>query len=139
MCEVQKPTKWERVKKHFRENRKLYLAGGVCLVAGVVLGYSLKDDGDDVKMEALGDINLGDINFGELEKTTHNTTNNVTVNMGGHTHKIVKNTSTGEVFESVSAAAESAGVSPSMMSRHVNGHKDHISGDVYEIIGIGTA
>lgn len=65
MCEVQKPTKWERVKNHFRENRKVYLAGGVCLVAGAVLGYSLKVEGDDVKMEALGDIN-----FGELEKTT---------------------------------------------------------------------
>lgn len=140
MCEVQKPTKWERVKKHFRENRKVYLAGGVCLVVGVALGYSLKDEGDDVKMEALGDINLGDINFGELKKTTHNTTNNVTtVNMGGPMHKIVKNTSTGEVFESVTAAAESAGVSIPMMSKHINGHKDHISGDVYEIIGVGTS
>lgn len=134
MCEVQKPTKWERVKNHFRENRKVYLAGGVCLVVGVALGYSLKDEGDDVKMEALGDIN-----FGELDKSTHNTTNNVTVNMGGHMHKIVKNTSTGEVFESVNAAAESAGVPRTVMSRHINGHTDHVSGDIYEIIGIGTA
>ena len=135
MCEVQKPTKWERVKNHFRENRKVYLAGGVCLVVGVALGYSLKDEGDDVKMEALGDIN-----FGELDKSTNNTTNNVTtVNMGGPMHKIVKNTSTGEVFESVTAAAESAGVSTSSMSKHINGHTDHIFGDEYEIIGIGTA
>ena len=140
MNEDKKPTKWERVKNHFREKRNLYLAGGVCLVAGAVLGYSLKDEGDDVKMEALGDINLGDINFGELEKTTHNTTNNVTtVNMGGPMHKIVKNTSTGEVFESVTAAAESAGVSTSSMSKHVNGHTEHIFGDEYEIVGIGTA
>lgn len=54
-------------------------------------------------------------------------------------HKIVKNTSTGEVFESVNAAAESAGVSVSAMSKHINGHTDHIFGDEYEIIGIGTA
>ena len=139
MYEDQNPTKWERVKTHFRENRNLYLLGGVCLAAGAVLGYSLKDEGDEVKMEALGDINLGDINFGELEKTTHNTTNNVMVNMGGSMHKIVKNTSTGEVFESVTAAAESAGVSTSSMSKHINGHTDHIFGDEYEIVGIGTA
>lgn len=134
MNEDKKPTKWERVKNHFRENRNLYLTGGVCLVAGVVLGYSLKDEGDDVKMEALGDIN-----FGELDKSTHNTTNNVMVNMGGPMHKIVKNTSTGEVFESVTDAAESAGVSVSTMSKHINGHTDHIYGDEYEIIGVGTA
>ena len=134
MYEVQKPTKWERVKDHFRENRNIYLAGGVCLVAGAVLGYSLKDEGDDFALEAAGDMALGD-----MDKSTHNTTNNVTVNMGGPMHKIVKNNSTGEVFESVTAAAESAGVSISSMSKHINGHTDHIFGDEYEIVGIGTA
>jgi hypothetical protein len=134
MYEVQKPTKWERVKDHFRENRNIYLAGGVCLVAGAVLGYSLKDEGDVFALEAAGDMALGD-----MDKSTHNTTNNVTVNMGGPMHKIVKNNSTGEVFESVTAAAESAGVSISSMSKHINGHTDHIFGDEYEIVGIGTA
>lgn len=134
MCEDQKPTWWERVKNHFRENRSLYLAGGVCLAAGAVIGYSLKSEGDDFALEAAGDIN-----FGELDKSTHNTTNNVMVNMGGPMHKIVKNTSTGEVFESVTDAAESAGVSVSTMSKHINGHTDHIYGDEYEIIGVGTA
>ena len=134
MYEDQKPTKWDRVKNHFRENRNLYLVGGVCIAAGAVLGYSLKDEGDDFALEAAGDMALGD-----MDKSTHNTTNNVTVNMGGPMHKIVKNASTGEVFESLTDAAESAGVSVSMMSRHVNGHKDHISGDVYEIIGMGTS
>ena len=134
MYEDQKPTKWERVKTHFRENRNLYLLGGVCLAAGAVLGYSLKDEGDDFALEAAGDMALGD-----MDKSTHNTTNNVTVNMGGPMHKIVKNTSTGEVFESVTAAAESAGVATSTMSRHINGHSDHIYGDEYEIVGIGTA
>lgn len=134
MYEDQKPTKWERVKNHFRENRNLYLIGGVCLAAGAVFGYSLKDEGDDFALEAGGDMALGD-----MDKSTHNTTNNVTVNMGGPMHKIVKNTSTGEVFESVTDAAESAGVSVSTMSKHINGHSDHIYGDEYEIIGVGTA
>lgn len=134
MYEDQKPTKWERVKNHFRENRNIYLAGGVCLVAGAVLGYSLKDEGDDFALEAGGDMVLGD-----MDKSTHNTTNNVTVNMGGHMHKIIKNTSTGEVFESVNAAAESAGVPRTRMSNHINGRTDNVNGVEYEIIGIGTA
>lgn len=58
---------------------------------------------------------------------------------GGHMTKLVKCIETGEMWETVTDAAEAAGSSLSLMSRHLNDHKDDVYGLHYKIVGLGTA
>jgi|SoiMethySBSTD1v2_1073268.scaffolds.fasta_scaffold1166464_1 hypothetical protein len=67
----------------------------------------------------------------------HNIGNQQT--FGGPMTKLVKCLETGEVWETVTEAAEAAGASLSLMSRHLNGYKDHVYDKHYKIIGLGTA
>jgi len=58
--------------------------------------------------------------------------------LGGYLHKIVRCNETGQIWESVGAAADAVGVKPSNMSRHLNGGMDAINGHHFTIIGIGN-
>lgn len=134
-------SKIEKIKNHLKEHKREYLIGGSCLVGGVLIGA---------------------VAYAALPGTAVNVTNNIpvdvtvkpkiTVNpeitvkpvvnihntMGGYQQKLVKCLETGQIFESVKAAAEQAGVNPSYMSNHINGRTDHIMGNHYEIVGLGT-
>jgi hypothetical protein len=62
-----------------------------------------------------------------------------TVNNGGYMRKIVRCVETDELWPSISKAAEQAGASLSMMSKHVNGHTaDDINGLHYVIEGLAA-
>lgn len=69
-----------------------------------------------------------------------NNDNSSVVNFGGYARKIVKCLENDDLMESVKAAAASAGVNPSIMSKHLNGRPGYedIYGKHYEIIGLGT-
>lgn len=69
----------------------------------------------------------------------NNIGNQQTNTFGGPMTKMVKCLETGEIWETVTDAAEAAGTSLAYMSRHLNGHKDHLYDKHYKIIGLGTA
>ena len=52
--------------------------------------------------------------------------------------KFIQKEQTGDVWTTVKDAAEAAGVSVPMMSKHLNGRMPTIHGEVYSIIGLGT-
>lgn len=133
------PTRWESFKEHVSRNRYRYAAGGL-VVLGSVVGYAVgrsvgvaEGCGDVFELSIDGDEN-SHIHLGDGDSIETHTTNNYY----GHSTKIVKCLETGEVFETVSAASEAAGVGRTTMSKHLNGRQDHVNGYHYEIIGQGT-
>lgn len=67
-----------------------------------------------------------------------NNDNSSLVNLGGHTTKMVERLSDGHIWKKVTEAAVDAGVTPSYMSKHLNGHQPDVYGEIYKIIGVGT-
>ncbi len=65
--------------------------------------------------------------------------NNTTqVTLGGYAHNVVKCLETGQIWESVTKAAEDVGVTVSTMSKVLNGHSDGVQGLHYAIIALGS-
>jgi len=138
--------KYNAVKSHLIEHKKVYITGGICFIAGVASYAIISDDATQPQRR----IPIRNYNGGgnaqvsiEAESITDSpihveqTTNDIN-NFGGHSTKIVKCVETGEIFGSVNDAARSVGVAQSKMSLHLNGRKDHVYGYTYEIIGLGT-
>lgn len=134
-------SKIEKIKNHLKEHKREYLIGGGCLVGGVLIGAvayaALPGTAVNVTNNIPVDVTVKPKITVNPEITvkpvinTHNT-------MGGYQQKIVRCIETGQIFESVKAASEQAGVNPSFMSKHINGRVDHITGKHYEIVGLGT-
>ena len=138
MEEFTTPTRWERVKQHVVRNRYWYAAGGLAVVAGA-LGYSIGRSSADGEcghvLEVGGDVSDSPVLIGDGSTMENHTEIN---NYYGHSTKIVKCLETGEIWETVTEAAEAAGVARTTMSKHLNGNQEHINGYHYEIIGQGT-
>ena len=111
----------ERIKTHFRENQKFYK--GVGLGALLVLAFHHRP----VQI-----INT-------VAPVFHNN-NSSKVLMGGTLSKVIRNNTTGEIWKSITATAEAAGVPLSVMSKHLNGYPGYedIKGLTYSIIGVGN-
>lgn len=110
------------VKKHVEDNKTAYIVVG-SMVMGLVVGRILFGSKAIIHNSAVASpiVNIS-------SKVTN----------GGYTHKIVKCLETGQIWETVKDAAEAMEVSPSMMSKHINGHKDHISNLHFTIVGLGA-
>lgn len=67
-----------------------------------------------------------------------NNDNSSLVNFGGHMTKMVKRLSDGKIWETVTEAAGDEGFDMTRFSRHLNGHTEHLNGEIYTIVGIGT-
>lgn len=63
---------------------------------------------------------------------------NNTINNGGYMRKIVRCVETDEMWPSVGKAAEVAGVPISLMSQHLNGHKEVLNGMHFVIEGLAA-
>ena len=121
-------TKYQQVKAHVQENRAAYIAGAGGLAVGTISVLLLKGSNTQIVNTAAPVIS-----------PVFNNNNSSNVNFAGHMTKIVKCLETGEVWEKVTEAAEAVNAPVSAMSKHLNGHKDHIDGLHYQIIGMGTA
>lgn len=121
-------SKIEKIKNHLKEHKREYLIGGSCLVGGVLIGAMVKRP---IYIQANPNIAVN-------PAITVNPVVNVNNTMGGYQQKLVKCLETGQIFESVKAAAEQAGVSRTKMSKHLNGHTPSVEGIHYEIAGLGT-
>jgi hypothetical protein len=119
----------EKIKIHFKENKTVYLTSASCLAIGVTIGVLLKNRPQITIAPVIAPVITASPVF-------NNNPNNV--NFGGYAHKLVKCLETGEIWETVTETAKTAGVTASAMSRHLNGHKPHIDDFHYEIIGLGT-
>jgi hypothetical protein len=118
-------TKYQQVRAHVQRNKPTYIAG----ISGVAVG-------------AVGVVLLnrsGGVSIVNTIAPVFNNDNSSTVNFGGYMHKLVKCVETGEIWETVREAASAKGVYAPVMSKHLNGHTDHIKGLHFEIIGVGTS
>ena len=113
-------TMFMRIKEHVKKHQVVYsaVAGSVVTSTVFVLTRSF-----------VGSVNIAPV------------FNNVgpQVNFGGPMTKLVQCLETGEIWATVTEAADAAGVTLSYMSRHLNGHKEHLYGKHYKILGMGVA
>lgn len=141
-------SRWGKIKAHVKRNEDRYVSFAAGAISGAVLfGVHAYLNGHG-QTTINGDVvkNIGGGNASAEVKpvvainspVTIEQTTNVINNFGGHMTKIVRCVETGEIFDSVKKAAETAGVDRSYMSNHLNGRSDHISGQHYEIIGLST-
>jgi hypothetical protein len=114
----------DRVKRHLKENKKTYLIGAGCLAAG----YFLRRPGTTAIINNVAP---------NIAPSIAPVFNNVS-SFGGHMTKMVKRLSDGKMWETVTEAAAEEGFDLSRFSRHLNGHTEHLNGEIYAIIGIGT-
>lgn len=140
MLQEKVKAKLKKAKEHIVENKETYISGAVCLVVGVAVGQFISATTNTPQVVGGSASNDNDVQVGGDVNAPITITQNSTVvnNFGGHLCKIVKCVDTGEIFETAKAAAESAGVTASNMSRHLNGHTNSISGMTYEVVGVGT-
>ncbi len=117
----------DRIKLHVETNKELYIVGASCLYAGYTFGNH----------RSTHIVNSPIIS--PVISPVFNNDNSSIVNFGGHMTKIVKCLETGEVWEKVTEAADAVNAPVSVMSKHLNGHKDHLDGLHYQIIGVSTA
>ena len=107
----------EKIKAHFRKNKKLYMGIGI----GVVITLAIRKP---VVISVAPVFN----------------NSNQQINFAGHVTKVVKCLETGDMWEKVTEAAVAVGKPLSAMSKHLNGHAgyDALDGLHYKIVGVGT-
>lgn len=114
-----------QVKQHVSDHKEAYITGVVCVAITATV------------MSRTQIINTVAPVFNNNNSPV--AIANATANAyGGYATKIVRCLDTNETYDTVKEAAEAAGVIPSTMSRHLNGHRDHIGNKQYAIIGQGT-
>lgn len=116
-------TRIQKIKNHLRENKRLYLTGGLCFLGGAlsVAGYK-------------GTIQIVD-SFNVKYKST--ATNVVIAELArrGHPGNLVKCKETGEVFASQNRAAEVLGIRATDISKFFKGDKKAVGGYTFEKLG----
>jgi len=120
MEENSEPSRYQKIKQHLQDNKKVYLG----VAGGLAVGYLLR------KPNSAAIIN-------NVAPSIAPVFNN-TVNNGGYMRKIVRCLETDEMWPSVSKAAEAMGVTIPLMSHHLNGRHDHINDLHFVIEGLAA-
>ena len=144
----EKVSRWSKIKDHVKRNEDRYVSFAAGAVTSAVLfglhvylngNGKTTINGDVVENVGGGNANSNIENVTAINSPiTIDQTTNVINNFGGHMTKIVRCVETGEIFESVTKAADNAGVARTLMSKHINGHSAHIDNRTYEILGLST-
>lgn|SRR5512136_630616 len=113
-------TRIERLKSHIKENKKVYIVGGVCFVVGVSSTIVLCN-----KVRVTG-IVIGKNNT--LTQTT-------ILIRRGHPGNVIRCNETGEVFASQGRTASVMGINAARLSEHLSGKRDQVSGYTFEKLG----
>lgn len=120
---MEKKTVGQRVKSHFKKHKTKYLVGGTCAVVGVTVGVYLGNKGM---------INFQLVNTGSVSQV-QNIDNSINIlTRRGHAGNIVRCIETGETYASQNRAAEVLGLDKSILSKHLNGLKEHVNGLHFE-------
>ena len=121
----------ETIKTHIMDNKRIYVVGVSSLTLGILIGAACKN-------RPINIVNTVAPSFNNTVAPIMNNSSSSTVDLGGYARKLVRCNETGFIWESVKDAAEAMGVSSAMMSRHLNGAREHISDKTFSIIGLGT-
>lgn len=118
--------KIEKIKKHFRENKKVYISGSVCLVVGLATG-------------ALAFRSNALVNAKPIQVLTWKSkqTIEVFVEALGDPGNIIQDTTTGIIYASQGQVAKALDVDPSTVSRHLSGILPTVKG--HTLINLGKA
>jgi len=129
-AQLKQNAKVNAVVNHVEANKKTYLVGmgGAAVGGGMALMFKSRPNITQINNTVAPSI-----------APVFNNDNSAMVNFGGTMSKIVKRTSDGKIWETVTEAATEEGVTLPMMSKHLNGRSPHIYGQTYEIIGLRTA
>jgi len=122
----------QRIKDHVRENRMTYLVGGACFVIGA--SGTLAVTGLPGKVNASQRI----ISW-KPENVTQNIIQTTVLARRGHPGYVVKCNETGELFASISRAAEMLGVDRSGIRRQLKGESPHVEGYTFTKLGEAQA
>lgn len=128
-----------QVKKHLQENKGTYLVGASCLAAGYFLR---KPSVIEILNETAPSIAPVFNNMPVISPVFNNTVNNV-----GHCCKIVQGLDDeGKLWPKAALLAEELAeehgitfdAARTMLSKHLNGHSDHVFNKRYVTYGLGT-
>jgi hypothetical protein len=118
--------KLEKIKTHFRENKKIYITGVSCLIVGAASAYFISNrSGSGI----LAVQKINQIGF-------RNEANPVIVNLIelSTPSKPVHLVGSEKYFNSIHDAARKTGHQASMISKNVNGHIPDVKGDMFEFL-----
>ena len=119
----------DRIRDHFDQYKTVYISAGVIALSigvGIIIGKKI--DTHDLPTNVISNSTEAIINNGSLIQN----------NFQGHLSKIVRCIETGEIWDSISSAAEDLGVSRANLSKVINGTKPDYLGQHFEIIGLGS-
>jgi hypothetical protein len=121
--------KIERIKKHFRDNKKVYVVAGITAtvsVAATVVVMKCREVPVSVTSVQKGYTVTGDV---------HNTINQIVeigISRPGNKSFVVQCIEDGRVWPSIRAAAKDMGVHPNKIASHLKGAVDDIAGMHFE-------
>ncbi|QED11565.1 helix-turn-helix DNA-binding domain protein [Arthrobacter phage Qui] len=117
--------KTDKIKKHFSDNKKLYIGIGIGVAVTVTAVVIFPDKGIQI------------VDAFKLQVNSPTTNNVIQANLArrGHPGNIVRCVTTGEVFASQKRAAEANGLSVSSLIRHLNGERPDVKGLTFELLG----
>jgi hypothetical protein len=123
----------DRIRDHFDQYKTVYISAGVIALSigvGIIIGKKIDvaDTGQELIVKAKSISNSPIINNSTITQN----------NFQGHLSKIVRCIETGEIWDSISSAAEDLGVSRANLSKVINGTKPDYLGQHFEIIGLGS-
>lgn len=114
-----------KIKKHVKDNRKVYIAAVAGVAVGAVGVLVLKDTPTLVSIKET-------LNF----KWRSPTTNNVIVFPAlGDPGNVVQVVETGTIYASQGQAARELGVDPAVISNHINGKLPNVKGKHLKVLG----
>lgn len=128
-------SKLDKIKTHFRENKKLYvgiaIGAGVTIVAVstcIILRSSTSEVGNDFRVSPRG----------VFYKSPIEQRIDIRIEALGDPGNIIQDTTTGTVYASQGQAARELGLNPARISDHLNGRSPHVKGHVFEVLGKAT-
>ena len=109
----------ERIKKHFRDNKKTYIVTGVAVTVSVVTTYLLtRNHGNKATLVRI--LSPGDNNVIQIM-----------IPPCGNAGNAVQHDQTGIVYPSQNCAAKALDLNPGNLSRQVQGKLPHVEGQTF--------
>jgi hypothetical protein len=123
----------DRIKDHFDQYKTVYISVGViALSIGVGIAIGKKIDVADTGQELI--VKAKSISDSPIINNSTITQNN----FQGHLSKIVRCIETGEIWDSITSAAEDLGVSRQNLVKAIHGERQIAENMHFEIIGLGS-
>lgn len=127
-------SKIQKVKQHFRDNKKVYITGATCLTVGAAAGFLYPNR----------QIIISNIKMLNYKPTDNSTTINaqILVEAPGrrmHPGYVIRCNETGEVASSIRRMAEVIGVSNRDLAKHLRGEIPDVNGMTFTNLGEAVA